>query len=134
MFSITVDLTDQWVAPLYEHVHHGRCFDLFEQARIELLKAIGFPIEMLLGQGKALVIAKVEAAYKREVKKGLVTGTCEDMTIHGRALLVHQRILNARGKVAVEARIESVFMDMDTRRSRDVPEEFAIAFLGWAKG
>lgn len=134
MFSITVDLTDQWVTPVYDHVHHGRCFDLFEQARIELLKAIGFPNDMLLGQGKALVIAKVEAAYKREVKKGVVSVTCEDMTIDGRTLLVHQRILNARGKVAVDARIESVFMDMDTRRGMDVPGDFAIAFLGWAKG
>jgi YbgC/YbaW family acyl-CoA thioester hydrolase len=134
MFSITVDLTDQWVTPVYEHVHHGRCFDLFEEARIGLLRAIGFPNDMLLGEGKALVIAKVEATYKREVKKGLVTVTCEDIAIDGRTLIVHQKIVNARGKVAVDARIESVFMDMNTRRGMDIPEDFKIAFLGWAKG
>jgi YbgC/YbaW family acyl-CoA thioester hydrolase len=134
MFSISVDLTDEWITPPYDHVHHGRCFFLFEEARVQLLRHIGFPNDELLADGKALVITKVEAAYKREVKKGAVTVTCETPAIDGKTLVVHQKILNERGKIAVEARIESVFMDMNTRRGMAPPEEFKAAFLAWAKG
>lgn len=134
MFSITVDLDDSWVFPVYEHVHHGRCFDLLEQARVELLRSMGFPNDELLAAGKALVIAQVEATYLREVKRGTVTVTCEDMAIEGRALIVRQKILNARGKVAVDARIQSVFMDISTRRGMEVPEDFHAAFLRGPKG
>jgi acyl-CoA thioesterase FadM len=101
---------------------------------VEYLKAMGFPNDELLAAGKALVIAKAEASYLREVKKGMVTVTCEEMAIEGRILFVHQKILNSRGKIAVDARIESIFMDMNTRRAMDVPADFKAAFLSGAKG
>jgi acyl-CoA thioesterase FadM len=41
--------------------------------------------------------------------------------------------VNERGKVAVEARIESVFMDMNTRRGIVPPEGFVEAFLAAAQ-
>jgi acyl-CoA thioesterase FadM len=55
--------------------------------------------------------------------------TCEDLEVDGKTLIIGQKILNERGKVAVEARIESVFMDMDTRRGMLPPEGFVEAFL-----
>jgi len=134
MFSISVDLGDGWIEPVYEHVHHGRSFFLFEQARAAFLEAIGFPNDQLLKEGKVLVITKVEAEYKREVKRGRVTVTCESPVLEGRVLVVDQKILNERGKVAVEARIQSVFMDHTTRRGMNPPPEFVEAFLRASKG
>jgi YbgC/YbaW family acyl-CoA thioester hydrolase len=134
MFSIEIVINDEWVTPVYEHVHHGRCFYAFEQARVALLREIGFPNDELLAQGKVLVISGVTARYLREVKRGRVQATCENPVLNGRTLILTQRILNERGKVAVEARIESVFMDQNTRRGMHPPEDFARAFLDWPKG
>jgi YbgC/YbaW family acyl-CoA thioester hydrolase len=131
MVSITINIDDSWVEPIYEHVHHGKCLSLFEQARCALLDHIGFPNDALLEDGKVLVITSVQAAYKREVKRGKVTVTCDRVDLNGRALVIHQRILNERGKVAVEAVVESVFMDNSTRRGMTPPEDFLTAFLAY---
>jgi YbgC/YbaW family acyl-CoA thioester hydrolase len=129
MFSIEIELGDTWVAPVYDHVHHGHCFFLLEQARTAYMDRIGFPNDLLLSRGQAAVITAVAAKYKREVKRGRVSVTCEDLRVEGKTLIIGQRILNERGKVAVEATIESVFMDMTTRRGIMPPEGFIEAFL-----
>ena len=134
MFAIEIELDDEWVAPVYDHVHHGRCFYLLEQARVAYMDRIGFPNEILLSRGQAAVITAVAAQYKREVKRGRVSVTCEDLKVEGKTLIIGQKILNERGKVAVEARIESVFMDMNTRRGIMPPDGFIEAFLRGAKG
>jgi YbgC/YbaW family acyl-CoA thioester hydrolase len=128
MFSITVEIDDSWLAPIYNHVHHGACFSLLEQARVALISEMGFSYESLLAEGKALVITGVQAQYKREVLKGPVTVTCDEGEIRGRTLVLRQRIINSKGKDAVTAVIESVFMDIANRRGMEPPEEFAAAF------
>lgn len=134
MFSIEIELDDKWVAPVYDHVHHGHCFFLLEQARVAYMDRIGFPNDLLLSRGQAAVITAVAAQYKREVKRGRVSVTCEDLRVDGKTLVIGQKILNERGKVAVEATIESVFMDMTTRRGIMPPEGFIEAFLAGPKG
>jgi acyl-CoA thioesterase FadM len=133
IFSIEVELDDSWIEPRYEHVHHGRCFSLLEQARLALLERIGFPNERLLDQGWALVITQVQAAYKREIRKGRIVVSCEEPLVEGRTLRLRQRVWNERGKVAVEARVDSMFMDTRLRRGVDAPEPFRDAFEGWAR-
>jgi YbgC/YbaW family acyl-CoA thioester hydrolase len=127
MFSITVELGDGWIDPVYEHVHHGRCFSLLEQARVGLLESVGVPNDRLLQEGKVLVIAKVEASYLREVKRGTVTVTCDRVEIDDKTIRIHQRILNQRGKTAVEGVVHSVCMDIATRRGIALPEELRLA-------
>ncbi len=128
MFSVTIPLAGDWIEPIYEHVHHGRSFFLFERARLALLESMGMPNEALMGRGQVLVITKVEAAYKREVKGAFVTVTCDKAGLAGRGLVIHQRILNEKGKVAVEAVIESVFMDTNTKRGMWPPDDFLKAY------
>jgi len=127
MFSITVELGDGWIEPVYEHVHHGRCFSLLEQARLALLESVGVPNDRLLKEGKVLVIAKVEASYLREVKRGAVTVTCDRIETDERTIRIHQRILNQRGKTAVEGVVHSVCMDILSRRGVALPEELRFA-------
>jgi YbgC/YbaW family acyl-CoA thioester hydrolase len=127
MFSISVELGDGWIEPIYDHVHHGRCFSLLEQARLALLESVGVPNDKLLKEGRVLVITKVEAAYLREVKRGMVTVTCDRVEIEGRTIKIFQRILNERGKTAVEGVVSSMCMDIATRRGIALPEELCIA-------
>lgn len=128
MFSITITIDDSWIAPIYNHVHHGTCFSLLEQARVALISEMGFSYESLLAEGKALVITGVQAQYKREVLKGQVTVTCDEGEIRGRSLVLRQRIINSKGKDAVTAVIESVFMDINNRRGMEPPQTFTHAF------
>ena len=134
MFSITVDLDDAWLEPVYDHVHHGRSLSLFERARCGLLEHIGFPNEQLLAEGKVLVITKVQAEYKREVKRGTVRVTCDRAEVRDRALVIHQTLFNEKGKPAIELVIESVFIDMKSRRGIAPPPDFIEAFEAWARG
>ena len=129
MFSITVEIGDDLVAPIYNHVHHGKCFFLLERARVGLLEAIGFPNEQLLREGKVLVITQVNVAYRREVKAGVVTVTCDSVRYEDRVIRIHQRIINSRGKTAVEGEVSSMFMDMNSRRGMDAPQDFLAALL-----
>jgi len=128
MFSITIDLDETLVDPIYDHVHHGRCFMLFEQARLALLKQMDMPNEMLMQRGEVLVITRAEASYLREVRGSKVTVTCDEARLEGRELVIYQRILNEKEKVAVSARIVSVFMDMRTRRGLPLPQDFLEAY------
>jgi YbgC/YbaW family acyl-CoA thioester hydrolase len=126
-FSIQIEIDSSWIAAVYDHVHHGRILSLFEQSRAALVEAVGFPNEVLMGQGKVIVVTRVEADYKREVRAGPVEVTCDAASIEGRTIKLHQRILNEKGKVAVDARVCLMFMDASTRRGMDIPREFAAA-------
>jgi acyl-CoA thioesterase FadM len=86
----------------------------------------------LLAEGKVLVITKVSAEYKREVKRGVVQVTCDRVEVRDRSLVIHQRILNQLGKVAVEAVVESMFMNTATRRGMVPPPDFLEAFLRYS--
>lgn len=124
MFSIKITVDDEWISPVYAHVHHGRCLSFLEQAREGFVAAIGFPNDELLRQGKVLVVTRVDLSYKREVKIGEITATCDRVQYEGRTIRIYQRIVNSRGKTAVEGTVELMFMDGATRRGMPAPDDF----------
>jgi acyl-CoA thioesterase FadM len=113
-------------------VHHGTCLSLLEQARAGFVAAIGFPNEELLQQGKVIVVTRVDVSYKREVKRGEVLATCDRVTCEGRTIRIAQRVINERGKAAVEGVVDLMFMDIKTRRGMDIPPDFLQALLAEA--
>jgi len=127
MFAIRVEIDDTWVAPVYDHVHHGKMLSLFERSREGLVAEVGFPNEELLAQGKVIVVTHVSAAYKREVRRGMVEVTCDSFEIDGRTFRLGQRIINDRQKVAVEGVVSLMFMDGAARRGVLPPEDFVQA-------
>ena len=132
-FYIEVELNDEWIAPVYDHVHHGRALSLLEQARGAILDRIGFPNDELMRQGKVIVVTRVDVAYRRELKRGRVQVTCEDAAVEGRTMRMRQRIINERGKSAVEGVVELMFMDHETKRGMNPPEDFLAALLSAAR-
>jgi len=129
MFSLSILVDDEWISPVYDHVHHGKILSLLELARLGLVQSIGFPNDELIRQGKLLVVTGVTASYKREVKRGSISVTCDSAAIDGRTIRIGQRIVNERNKVAVEAQISLVFMDPVARRGADIPDDFKLALL-----
>lgn len=129
MFSLSILVDDEWISPVYDHVHHGKMLSMFELARLGLVETIGFPNDELIRQGKLLVVTGVSVSYKREVKRGRVAVSCDSVRIEGRTIRIAQRIINERAKVAVEAQVSLMFMDPVARRGMDIPDEFAKALV-----
>jgi acyl-CoA thioesterase FadM len=134
MFSLQIEIPPELIAPVYDHVHHGNAFFFLEQGRVALMDQLGVPCQGYLDRGLGLVIGSVQAHYKRELKGGRITVTCDRLEVQGRSIIIYQRILNSKGKTAVEAVIESVFMDIQARRGISPPEEFLEAVKRFPKG
>lgn len=124
MFVMCFEIDDSWIAPVYDHVHHGKILSLFERAREGLVAEAGFPNDELLAQGKIIVVTHVTVAYKREVRRGLAQVTCDNFEADGRTFRLGQRIINDRQKVAVEGEISLMFMDGAARRGIFPPADF----------
>jgi YbgC/YbaW family acyl-CoA thioester hydrolase len=127
MFQLALTIEESVLDSVYRHVHHARAFYFLEQARLKFLEAVGHPSESYMQQGLFWVIASVSAEYKRELRAGPVTITCERPHIDGKRLVLQQRILNERGKVAVTAEAVSMLLSKQTGRSAQIPKELARA-------
>ncbi|MDC0357911.1 thioesterase family protein [Oligoflexia bacterium] len=129
MFQIEYEVEEADIEPRYKHVHHAHSLCLLELCRLRLLDSVGYPNSSLLEQGINLVIVRIEAQYKREVKTGKVTIVCDEAHLEEKSFFVMQKILNQKGKVAVEARIEFKCMSSASKRAMEPPQAFIEAFL-----
>ena len=126
MFEYPFSVLESSLIPPYNHVHHADILKFLEEARLAYLESLGFPHDQFLSQGLFLVIAGIDVRYKREVKGGDYIATCEDGEIIKKSLWLTQRVVNAKGKDAVVARIESVFFSAEEKRSIYPPNQFKL--------
>ncbi len=124
MFVFPYTIDRELVDSTYHHVHHAKCLEILEKARIAYLDSLGVSYESMLARGDALVIISVEAKYKRELKEGAIEVRCAEMIVDERRLFIDQSVYNARGKVVMEARIGLAFMSLESRRSVKPPQDF----------
>ncbi|NLF26019.1 MAG: acyl-CoA thioesterase [Deltaproteobacteria bacterium] len=129
MFEIEAQVTPDHITPPYNHVHHATVLSFLESARVEFLKYVGFPNDEFLAKGLFMVITGITVRYKREVVVGQIRVTCENPRIQGKLVLIEQRIFNSKGKVALEALVESQFLDKSAGRAVKVPDDFRAAFV-----
>jgi len=122
------------IEPVYNHVHHAQTLRFLEEARLSYLEAIGYPNEAFVSRGLFIVIAQLAVVYRREIFAGPILVTVEDPRIEGKALLLEQRIVNAKGKECVRASIDLRFMSGVTKRSIVPPEDFAARYVGGTDG
>lgn len=121
IFEIELDVAEDDIEPIYNHVHHAQSLCYLEMGRLRLLLQLGIPNETLIAQGLYLVITSLAVRYKREVQKGAIRVTCEDPRVEGRVIVIDQKLYNHRGKLAVEARIEIMCLLRETSRAVDPP-------------
>ena len=129
VFTHALEVTSEDVEPLYNHVNHARALRFMELARLAYLEAIGIPNDTLIARSLFIVIAEISVVYKRELFQGPIVVTCESPRIEGKSMFLHQRIVNERGKVCVEATYDLRFLCGDTKRSVTPPADFAPRFL-----
>ena len=121
MLQMSYEVKASEVDDVYKHVDHSRIIKILEIARLQLLAELNHSSDSLIAQGIFPVISGFHISYEREVVLETVTLTCDRFEKRGKALLVHQRILNGRGKVAVEAVAESMFVNGATKRAIEIP-------------
>ena len=110
-------------------MHHAKIIELLEQARLELLKAAGFPQEALFERDLWIVISRINIEYLREIKDEEYTITCEEFNLRRRVIVIKQRMINEKGKDAVEAVVECMCYRSELGRAVTPPEDLANALI-----
>ena len=127
-FTFEAEISEQGLLAPYFHVHHADIIRLLEQGRLELLKAIGKPLEEFLDQGIFWVISSIQIDYKREVKAGRIKIFCDAVELNGKLLVVKQSIFNDRDKLAVQATVTLALFSSAHKRSIGIPADVLTAF------
>ncbi|RMG41787.1 MAG: hypothetical protein D6719_07790 [Candidatus Dadabacteria bacterium] len=132
IFEKVYIVTEADTVKIYDHVHHAQSFYMLERARLDYLESIGFPDKYFFERDLLLVIYSISATYKREIKKGQVKITCQDVKLSEdrRSLYMTQIFYNQRGKEAIVASVHSMCMHAKRRRAVRFPEEFSALFIG----
>jgi YbgC/YbaW family acyl-CoA thioester hydrolase len=117
MFVLPVTVTEAHADNPYHHVHHTEILRFMEQARLEFMRAIGYPAEALISKNIYAIVGSIAIRYLREVRPGEHTVTCENGRLEGKSLYLTQKMYNARRKIVAQAEVECVLMDGITRRA-----------------
>lgn len=120
VYNVTLD---ELTRP-YAHVHHAHAVKLLELGRVQFFNSIDCSYEEQVHRGFLLVVVSLEVDYKREIFSGPIEIATSNPQLEGRNVIIAQQIINQRHKLAVDAKITSVFMNLATKRASDPPEWF----------
>ena len=115
----------------FGHVNHAVFFNWFEQARFDTFEAGGLTGDAALGGGRAVVVVRAEADFRKEVRMGdrVVVRT---RVVAGRrsSLVFHQEaVRESDGESVAEGRVVGVWLDAEGRPLR-VPDAVRRALTG----
>lgn len=128
MYEFAYEISPAQMESAYRHLHHADALRFLERGRLDLLTQLGHANDQLISQDLLLVITNISINYRRELFAGPVFVQCHSLRVDGRDLVIEQRLLNERKKLAVEATVISCFMSGITRRAILPPEAFARDF------
>jgi acyl-CoA thioesterase FadM len=127
-FETSYQIQEKEIDNVYKHAHHVFIVELLERCRLDFLRAIELPSEMLIAQDYYLVLTRIEISFLRELRAGMVLITCHNPRIKDKQIILEQKISNLRRKSAVEAKVELVFIRGSTRRATHPPKDFVKGF------
>lgn len=125
MYQYFYIIGEEDLQPFYNHLNHAKVLTFLERARAQFLEDIECPLQTLISEGIFSVVASIEVKYKRELFAGEILVTCENIKVSGKSLFVKQRIYNSKGKLAIEAVVEIMFLRAATKRAGNVPDKIA---------
>lgn len=103
-------------------VFHGRIFELFEEARTEVFRHLGFTYQSLLDRGVVMIVTHVEASFSRPLRVVDEPLECAVFVSHlGRARLTVEYEVRRAGEAAAAVTGHTAFAFVDTARNRPVP-------------
>lgn len=127
-FVTSYQVGDSDIEPVYDHMHHARALLFLERGRLDFLSAINCPNDDLIRQGLFLVITRMELAFKREIRRGEIEVACLNPRIEEKKVILDQHIINERGRLALEAAVECMFLSREAGRAVFPPQFFCERF------
>ncbi|PWV99484.1 thioesterase-3 [Paenibacillus cellulosilyticus] len=111
------------------HVNNAKYLEYLEWGREEWYDENQLHYETLLGHGVQTVTVNININYRKECKQGdRLTVTTESQSIGRSSYVLRQEIVNDRGELCADAFVTSVTMDVETRKSRAVPDVLRALF------
>ncbi len=111
------------------HVNNARFLEYFERGRIRWYNSIGLFGDSSIGGRFGTVVVCIKINYRRECFKGdLLRVRTVPQSRGKRSYVLHQEIRNDAGDVVSDAEVTSVVMDLDLRKTIDMPAELADRF------
>ncbi len=104
-------------------VYYGNYARFFEIGRTEMIREMGMPYSELEESGVVMPVYSLESKYRNVIRYDeLITieTTVRDLPLV--RMEFHHRIFNEAGKIAHEAKVVLVFLDLKTNRPTRVPE------------
>ena len=104
-------------------VYYGNYGRLYEMSRTEMIRELGLPYIELEHEGIVMPVFSVEAKYRNVIRYDeLITIETTVEKLPGARMEFFHRIYNEDGRLAHEAKVVLVFLDMQTNRPVRAPE------------
>jgi thioesterase III len=112
----------------FGHLNHARYFELFEQARWDIITERGFGMDVIRRTRTGPVILEVAAKFLRELAPRETVVIRSELTSYERKIgKFRQLMLKADGDVACEATFTFGLFDLERRRLIEPTPEWAHA-------
>jgi acyl-CoA thioester hydrolase len=112
----------------FGHLNHARYFELFEQARWDIITERGFGIEVMRRTRTGPVILEATAKFLRELAPREQVVIRSELTSYERKVgKFRQEMVKADGSVACEATFTFGLFDLERRKLIDPTPEWAYA-------
>jgi len=117
-------------------VYYGNYGRLYEIGRSEMVRKMGFPYAELEKQGVVMPVYSVNARYRNVIRYDeLITIETTIRAIPAARIEFFHRIFNEAGKLAHEATVVLVFMDMQSQKLVRAPQALLTAIEPyWSEG
>ena len=104
-------------------VYYGNYGRLYEMSRTEMIRELGLPYIELEHEGIVMPVFSVEAKYRNVIRYDeLITIETTVEKLPAARMEFFHRIYNEDGRLAHEAKVVLVFLDMQTNRPVRAPE------------
>ena len=111
------------------HVNNAKYLEYIEWGREEWYEQMGLHYDKFLEMGIQTVTVNININYRKECVQGdQLTIKTRSERVGKTSYVLKQDIFNQNGELCADAFVTSVTMDIETRKSREVPEELRKKF------
>jgi YbgC/YbaW family acyl-CoA thioester hydrolase len=111
------------------HVNNARFLEYFENGRLDWYNRCDPALNNLTDKRLGTVVVNIDINYRRECFCGAQLSVVTKPYTRGRtSYVLHQEIYDHEGRCVSDAKVTSVVMDMNTRKTTSLPESLANQF------
>lgn len=110
-------------------VYHANYLNYLERARTEFLRQLGYEQDLLLEQGMAFVVRKVDIDYLRPARFNDQLQVSAKIVTLKRSTIVFEQLLTCQGELCAKAEVVVVCVDMNKFKPCSIPETMKEDFL-----